>query len=159
MNMNMLCYAMLCNKRDRHVFFYCLPLQRLLLLGILDQLLPLDGQPLAAADGIHVPLGDVLAVGQLAQVLELLLRGGDPEGVLVERLEAREDELRRGGARRALADLLGEAERFGHGEQREDGEEGRAFLHHFGEDAAAAPRDDAVDAAQDFGCNVISLCE
>lgn len=60
---------------------------------------------LAPPDGVHVFLGDVFFVGLFAQVFELLLGRRDPEGVLVERLVPVEDELRRGGAGRAGADL------------------------------------------------------
>lgn len=124
-----------------------LPLQSLLLLRTQRHRPPLDQHALLAADLVHVPLGDVLAVAKLAQVLHLLLGEGHPEGVLVQDLEAGEDELGLGGARRPLAHVVGEAEGLGHGEERLDREEGRALVHGLGEDAAAPAGQDVVDPA------------
>jgi hypothetical protein len=64
-------------------------LERPLLLGELDDLL-LDEHALALADGVDVRLGDVGALGQRAEVLELLDRRRNPEWVLVELLVAEE---------------------------------------------------------------------
>lgn len=78
---------------------------------------------------------------------------GDPEGILVDDRagEAVEDELGGGAARGAGEHLVAEAERLGHGQEREDAEEGGAFVQGFGHDAAPSPRDDAVDAPEHFG--------
>lgn len=53
-----------------------------------------------------------------------------------------------GGARQHL---VAEAEGLGHGQEREDAEEGRAFVQGFGDDAASSSRDDAVHASENFG--------
>lgn len=53
----------------------------------------------------------------------------------------------RGCARCAFANLVAEAEGLGDGKEREDGEEGRAFFHGFGEDAPAAAGDYVVNSA------------
>lgn len=126
-------------------------LQRLLLLRI-NQLPPLHNKTLPTPHSIHIPLRHILPIRQLAQILQFLLRSRNPERILVQCLEAREYELGLGRAGRALADFFGEAEGFGDGEERDDCEEGGAFFHYFGEDAAAAPGYNAVDAAEDFGC-------
>lgn len=81
----------------------------------------------------------------------MVLGEGHPEGVLVEEVEALEDELRGRGARGAFADLVAEAEGFGHGEQAQDAEEGGAFVEGFGDYAAPASRYDGVDASENFG--------
>lgn len=124
-----------------------LPLQGLLLLRTERHRPALDQHPLLAPDLVHVPLGDVLLVAELAQVLHLLLGEGHPERVLVEDLEPGEDELGLRGARGPLAHLVGEAERLGHGQEGLDREEGRALVHGLGEDAAPASGQDVVDSA------------
>lgn len=134
-----------------------LPLERLLLLRVGRDVAALDQQALAPAHAVHVALGDVLLVAELAEVLEVVLGEGHPEGVLVEDFESGEDELGLGGAAGALAHLVGEAEGLGGGDEGEDGEEGGALLHGLGEDAAAAAGEDVVDAAQDFGCG-LGMC-
>ena len=68
-----------------------------------------------------------------------------------------EDQLRGRGAGGAFADLVAEAEGLGDGEEREDGEEGGAFFEGLGEDASTAAGDDAVDAAEDFGWEGVSV--
>jgi hypothetical protein len=64
-----------------------------LLLGKLDDLL-FDKHALSLAHGVHVRLGDVCAVRLFSKVFELFDGRWDPKGILVERLEAGEDELR-----------------------------------------------------------------
>lgn len=126
-------------------------LQRLLLLRI-NQLPPLNNQPLPTPHSIHIPLRHVLPIRQLTQILKFLLSSRNPERVFVERLETSEDELWLRGAGGPFADFFGETERFGDGQEREDCEEGGTFFHGFGENAAAAAGYDAVDPAEDFGC-------
>ncbi|GJC95912.1 hypothetical protein ColKHC_04738 [Colletotrichum higginsianum] len=126
-------------------------MKRFLLFGIPRHVPPLDQQALLPPHAVHVPFGDVLLVGQLAEVLEVVLGEGHPEWVLVEDLVAGEDELGLRGAARALSHLVGEAKGLGDGKHGLDREEGRALLHGLGEDAAAAAREHVVDAAEDFG--------
>lgn len=115
-----------------------LSLKRLLLLSRNPLAPTLDQQALALPHAIHVPLSDILAIGELAQILEVVFGEGLPEGVFVdEDLEAGEDELGLGGARRALAHLVREPEGLGHGDGGLDREEGRAFLHLLREHASA----------------------
>lgn len=132
-----------------------LPLHILLLLGIPRNVPPLHEQTLAPPDAVHVPLGHVLTVAVLAEILEVVLGEGHPEGVLVEDLEAREDKLGLGGARSALAHLVGEAKGLSGREEGLDGEKGGAFLHGFGEDVAASASQNVVDTTKYLGCVVV----
>ena len=113
-------------------------------------------QPLPLPHAIDVPLCHVLAVRQLAQVLQLVFCSRYPERILVQGLEASEAELRRGGARRALAHLITETKRFGDRQQCSHREERRALFDGLGEDAASSPGDDGVDTAENLGCAIIS---
>jgi len=106
-----------------------------LLLRVLDQLF-LNKKSFSAADGIHVPESDVLAVSLLAKVLQLLVGRGHPEGVLVEELPPVKEELRAGEARRLGANLCGKAKALDHREGRPDDEDGRALLHVFSQNLA-----------------------
>lgn len=115
-----------------------LPLQRLLLLRIRDQLL-LHIQPLPPPHLIHIPPRHILLIRQLAQILQLVLCERDPKRIFVnQHLITSEDELRGGSAGGAFADVVAEAEGFGDGEDGDDGEEGGPFVHGLGDDAAAA---------------------
>ncbi len=124
-----------------------LPLQRLLLLRIRRHIPPFHQQPLPPPHLVHVPLGHVLLVAELAQVLQVVLGEGHPKRVLVQDLEPSEDELRLCRARRAFAHVVGEAEGLGHGEYRLDCEEGRAFVHGLRLNSPAAAGEDVVDPA------------
>ena len=124
-----------------------LPLQRLLLLSICSHIPSLHQQSLPPADTVHVPLGHILPVAKLAQIFQVVLREGNPEGILIQNLVTRENQLRLRGARRALAHVVGEPERLGHGQQGLDGEEGRALVHGFRLNTAAAAGEHVVDAA------------
>ena len=75
-----------------------------------------------------------------------------PIRILIQDLKTLELQLRRSEARSAFPDLVGEAEGLCHREEGEDGVEGGAFFEGFGEDAPAAPVEDVVDAAENFGC-------
>ena len=96
------------------------PLQRLLLLRLNLNLL--NKQPLPPPHTVHIPLRHILSIRQLTQILQLIFRKRNPEGIFIQHLEAREAELRTSRARTALSDLVAEAERFRHREKRGDGE-------------------------------------
>lgn len=114
---------------------------------------PLNQQPLPPPHAIHIPLGDILAIPKLAQILQLDLRTRNPPRIhLIQHLEAAgENQHRHREPRRTLADLVAEAEGFGDGEGGLDGEVGGPFEEGFGQDGAAAAGEDAVDAAEDGG--------
>ena len=128
-----------------------LPLQRLLLLRVPHQLPPHNDQPLPPPHPIHIPPTDPLPIALLAEILQLLFRLRHPIGILIQQLEPRKYKLRLRGAGCSFSDLVAEAERLGDGKERRDEVEGRAFFEGLGEDAAAAPGEDIVDAAEDFG--------
>ena len=127
----------------------CLPLHGLLLLCELDHL-ALNLHPLPTTDSVHILLGQVLLVGLLAQVLELLLSRGDPERVLVKHLVAVEHELRAGSAAGPGADLVCKPKRLDDWEESGDGEERGALLHLLADDPATALADHAVHLAEDL---------
>ena len=56
----------------------------------------IDGQPFLASDVVHVLPGDVVGVGFVTEVKQLLLGPRNPERVGVEYLPVAEDQLRHG---------------------------------------------------------------
>ena len=131
-----------------------LPLQRLLLLRIPHHPPSRNKHPLPPPNPIHILLRHILPIPKLPQILHLDLRPRNPVRIFIQYFKPLEPQLRARCPASPLPNLVREAECFGYGEQRQDGEEWRSFFEGFREDAPPAPRQDVVDAPQDFGAGL-----